>query len=103
MNQAILSIRNQGGCVVIIGNAHHGKTLSIDPFQLNLGKKILGTWGGDNDPDLHFPRYCKLIQHNLLNVDPLITKIYALSDINQALDDLENGKTLRPIINMSLE
>lgn len=102
MHGAILSVKNQGGTVVIIGNAPHGSILNLDPLQFNLGKKILGTWGGDNDPDLHFPKYCKLIEYNLLNVSSLISKIYSLDKINNALDDLEKGVVLRPMIDMSL-
>ena len=102
MNQALESVRCQGGTVVIIGNAHHGKTISIDPKQFNMGKKILGTWGGDNDPDIHFHRYCKLLEHKHLDVSHFVTNKYSLDNINSALDDLENGKSLRPLIDMSL-
>ncbi|MFA6119447.1 MAG: zinc-binding dehydrogenase [Parachlamydiales bacterium] len=102
MNQALLSVRNQGGCVVIIGNAPYGNNLNIDPKQFNLGKKILGTWGGDNDPDLHFSKYCKLIQYGYFNIKPFVNNVYSLDSINLALSDLQNGKALRPIIDMSL-
>jgi len=102
MQQALHSVKPQGGCAIVIGNAHHGKHFSVDPKQFNLGKKLLGTWGGDNNPDIHFPRYCNLIDHNCLNVDHLVTHSYTLHQINEALDDLENGKTLRPIIDMNI-
>lgn len=102
MNQALCSVRNHGGCAVIVGNAHHGQNLSIDPIQFNLGKRLLGTWGGDNQPDIHFPRYCNLIRYGAFQVAPLISQIYSLSQTNQALIDLEMGKTIRPLIDMNL-
>lgn len=102
MDQAIKSIRPQGGTAVIVGNACYGSTISIDPQQFNLGKRILGTWGGDNHPDVHFPRYCNLVRYGNLQVEPLISHTYGLDSINQAIDDLEQGKTLRPIIDMAL-
>lgn len=102
MNQALKSVRNQGGKAVIIGNAHHGSTIPIDPRELNHGKQLLGTWGGDNNPDIHYPRYCNLIRYGGLQANSLISKIYALHQINQALDDLEGGKALRPVIDLSL-
>lgn len=102
MNQALKSVRSQGGAAVIIGNARHGQHLSLDPKELNQGKKILGTWGGDNNPDIHYPRYCNLIRFGQLNPTLLIGKSYPLSKIDQALNDLEQGKVLRPIIDMSL-
>ncbi len=101
MNQALHSVKNQGGKAVIIGNAHHGKFVQIDPKQFNMGKQLLGTWGGDNNPDIHFPRYCNLINHNILNVNHLTNNLYKLQDVNLALKDLEDGKALRPILDMS--
>lgn len=103
MNQALQSVKNQGGCAVIVGNAHHGQMLQIDPKQFNMGKRILGTWGGDNLPDEHFPKYCNLISTNELKISHLTNDLYKLQDVNIALDDLEKGKTFRPIIDLSLQ
>ena len=100
MRQAIQSVRPQGGLAVIIGNAHHGTELSLDPKEFNQGKKILGTWGGDNNPDLHYPRYCSLTHHGKLNLEALTAKTYSLDHIDQALKDLKEGKVLRPLIEM---
>ena len=103
MLQALYSVCNQGGTAVIVGNARYGERLEIDPKQFNLGKRLLGTWGGDNTPDIDYPRYIKLVKSGKLNVKPLISKIYSLSDINDAIDDLESGHVIRPLIDMSLE
>ncbi|NGX56913.1 MAG: Aryl-alcohol dehydrogenase [Candidatus Anoxychlamydiales bacterium] len=102
MEQALIAVKPQGGTAIIIGNAHHGKNISIDPRQFNLGKKLLGTWGGDNNPDIHFPRYCSLIEHNYCSTNHLTAHTYGLDQINSALEDLEKGEVLRPIIDMSL-
>lgn len=98
MRQALACVRPQGGTAVVVGNARHGQTLEIDPRELNQGKRLLGTWGGDNVPDRDFPRYCKLISAGRLNVEPLVSRTYGLHDINAALDDLERGHCARPLI-----
>jgi S-(hydroxymethyl)glutathione dehydrogenase/alcohol dehydrogenase len=103
MLQALQSVRNQGGTAVIVGNARHGEHLELDPHQLNLGKRLLGTWGGDNQPDRDYPRYCELISSGKLNIDLLLSNIYRLTEINEAIGDLETGKALRPLIDMALE
>lgn len=100
--QALQSVRSQGGTVIVIGNAQHGEQAQIDPRQLNMGKRILGTWGGDNVPDQDFPRYCELVANKQINLELFLGKHYRLSEINQAIDDLETGKTIRPLIDMSL-
>jgi S-(hydroxymethyl)glutathione dehydrogenase/alcohol dehydrogenase len=102
MVQALSSVRSQGGVAVIIGNARHGERLELDPRQLNLGKRLLGTWGGDNWPDRDFPRYCKLLRAGKLNLAPMLSEPYRLSEINRALDDLQAGRTVRPLIGMDL-
>jgi S-(hydroxymethyl)glutathione dehydrogenase/alcohol dehydrogenase len=102
MNQAIKSVRPQGGSAVIIGNARQGQHLNLDPKELNQGKRVLGTWGGDNQPDIHYPRYCNLIHYGQLDPKPLIGRSYSLSQIEQAICDLEQGQALRPLIDMSL-
>jgi len=101
MLQAIDVARNQGGTVIIVGNARHGEVLELNPKQFNLGKRLWGIGGGESYPDLDFPRYCKLIKSGNLNLKPILSKIYCLSDINQAIDDLEAGQAIRPLIDMS--
>ncbi|MEI6242999.1 MAG: zinc-binding dehydrogenase [Chlamydiota bacterium] len=102
MDQALQSVRNQGGTAVILGNAHQGELLFIDPKQLNAGKRLLGSWGGENIPDIHFPRYCRFIKEGFLQLDPFSSHTYSLDEADKALEDLENGKVLRPLLDMSL-
>lgn len=100
MRQALACVRAQGGAAVVIGNAPFGEKLEIDPRELNMGKRLFGTWGGDNVPDRDYPRYCKLIVAGKLDVEPLLSRSYRLDEINQALDDLERGEAARPIVQM---
>lgn len=102
MRQALAAVRNQGGTAVVVGNAPHGCLLELDPKQFNLGKRLLGTWGGDNLPDRDFPRYVRLVRDGLLSTAPLTGRSYALADVNRALDDLETRAVARPLLDMSL-
>ena len=74
MKQALACVRQQGGAAVVIGNARFGSTLEIDPRELNMGKRLLGTWGGDNVPDRDYPRYCKLLASGRLDLEPLLSR-----------------------------
>jgi S-(hydroxymethyl)glutathione dehydrogenase/alcohol dehydrogenase len=101
MQQAFYSVKDQGGQAIIIGNAHHGISVNLDPKHFNMGKNLLGTWGGNNNPDIHFSRYCNLVNYNLLNLNSLTNKIYNINQINQAIKDLENGLVNRPLVEMN--
>lgn len=100
MQQALACVRSQGGVAVVIGNAREGETLTIDPKQLNQGKQLRGTWGGDNVPDRDYPRYCKLIEAGRLDLRAILSEPYPLERINEALDALEQGMVGRPLIGM---
>lgn len=100
MQHAFASVRNQGGKAVIVGNAPFGEKLVLDPKQFNMGKSIFGTWGGDNNPDVDFPRYMDLVSSGKIDLKPFISDIYELKDINKSIDDLEESKVIRPLIDM---
>ena len=99
---ALTAVRAQGGRAVVIGNAPKGQTIVLDPWQFNQGKSLLGTWGGDSQPDQDFPKFAELMIEERIDVNPLFSNPYRLENTNDALDDLEGGKLGRPLIDMKL-
>ena len=102
MDQAANSTRQQGGRAVVVGNAAHGKTVSINPGLFNSGRSLLGTWGGDSVPDRDYGRFGKLLSSSRFPVRDLLSKPYRLEEADQALGDLAAGRVGRPLIDMSL-
>ncbi|WP_417792917.1 zinc-binding dehydrogenase [Terasakiella pusilla] len=102
MGLALQSVRPRGGRCVVIGNSKKGDMLSIDPVQFNMGKNLLGSWGGECVPDEDIPQYAQLIRNGDVQVDHLLSNTYALDDINEAVRDLMAGSIGRPIIDMKL-
>ena len=102
MEQALRVVQPRGGRAVVVGNAKFGARMTLDPLELNLGKKLLGTWGGDSDPDRDYARYCSLVASDELKVLPLLESRYPLENVNLALDDLEHGRVLRPLLDMAM-
>ena len=100
METAFRAVRDKGGLCVLAGNLPHGERISLDPFDLIRGKGIVGTWGGETQPDRDIPMYVDLYLFGKLKLDGLITHTYGLDDINQALDNLEQGKVGRALIDM---
>ncbi len=101
MEAAYASVRSGGGLCVIAGNPAHGERMSLDPFDLIRGKRLLGTWGGESDPDRDIPHFAELFMQGILPLQRLITHEYGLAQINAALDDLEHGKVTRALIDMT--
>jgi len=95
---AFKSVKNSGGLCIFASHPQNGDQISIDPYDLICGKQIKGSWGGSSNPDVDIPKFASLYLDGKLPLEKLITRQYTLDQINDALDDLENRKVLRPII-----
>lgn len=94
-------IRKGGGRVYFASHPPERDIIRLDPFELISGKNIFGSWGGGCCPDVDVPRLARSYLTGKFPLEKLITKRYRLEHINEALDDLENGKVFRPLIEMS--
>ncbi len=95
-----------------LSNNIHGKTIlcgvpnppglkiNVDPFPLFYGKRLIGTGGGESNPDVDYQDYANLYASSQLNLDGMITHEYSLSEINEGFDVLRSGDCLRVIITM---
>jgi S-(hydroxymethyl)glutathione dehydrogenase/alcohol dehydrogenase len=95
---AFNSVRRGGGLCVFASHPEQGARLSIDPYELICGKQIRGSWGGGCAPDTDIPRFAELYRQGRLPLEKLLTKRYTLTQINEALDDLEHGRVGRPLV-----
>lgn len=100
MEQAFKIIKNSSGLCVIAGNLQHNQTIQINPYELILGKKIIGTWGGESQIDRDVLLYSKLLKESKINLAPLISHEYKLTQINEAMNLLNEGKSIRCLINL---
>jgi len=100
MRDVLAAVKPQGGSAAIIGNAAFGQTVTLNPQEFNRGKRLLGTWGGDNDPDRDFPRYQKELAEGRISAEALNPTVYSLEQINQALVDFQQQIVTRPLIDM---
>jgi len=93
-------INRNKGKLLFASHPPEGEKIRLSPHELISGKSISGSWGGAIDPDRDIP----ILYHNFISagfpLNSLLTKPYSLSEINKALEDLESGKALRPLIKM---
>lgn len=101
MALAFSSVKTGGGLCVIAGNAVPGRHLKIDPYDLIKGKRLIGTWGGETDMNKDIPLYVNHFLSKRLKLDQLISAEYRLNDMSRLLDDLEQGRIVRGLINMT--
>lgn len=97
---AFHAVRKFGGLCVFASHPQAGARIEIDPYDLICGKRIEGSWGGSTDPDNDIPKLAALYKEGKLPLERFLGRKYRLEQINQALDDLENRKVLRALIEM---
>ncbi len=100
MSSAISIAKPKVGTLVINGNADFGKQMTIDPIQFNMGKKIVGSWGGNSLLDKDIKYYFNLSSSLKINISKEFNSFYKLDNIDKAFNDLKTGKVLRPIIKL---
>jgi S-(hydroxymethyl)glutathione dehydrogenase / alcohol dehydrogenase len=98
---AFRCVKNNGGLCVFASHPQNGDKISLDPYDLICGKQIKGSWGGSSNPDSDIPKFAELYKKGILPLEKLLEKRYSLENINDALDDLENRKVIRPLIEIN--
>ncbi len=98
METAFKSVKDRGGLSILAGNLPAGQKICIDPFDLIKGKRVIGTWGGETDPDRDIRNYVDNFLSEKLNLKFFTSDICRLNKINDAVGDLASGKVNRPLI-----
>jgi S-(hydroxymethyl)glutathione dehydrogenase/alcohol dehydrogenase len=100
IRQMAYNSTTNSGRTIFAGVPHHKETISIDSFPLHFGRRILGSHGGDTQPDIDIPRYIQLYQLGKLKLAEQITHGYCLNEVNQAVAVVQSGAAGRCVISM---
>uniref|UniRef100_A0A5B7B4A0 Putative GroES-like zinc-binding dehydrogenase family protein isoform 2 n=1 Tax=Davidia involucrata TaxID=16924 RepID=A0A5B7B4A0_DAVIN len=100
MQDAFSSSRPGCGKTVILGVEMHGSPLSISPYEILMGRSIMGSVFGGVKAKSDIPIFVKKYLNKELKLDGFITHEVSFQDINKAFDLLIQGKSLRCIIRM---
>ncbi|MCH9627853.1 MAG: Aryl-alcohol dehydrogenase [Chlamydiales bacterium] len=98
MEKAFGSLKAPNGLCVLAGNLPKGEQISIDPFELIRGKRIIGTWGGKSAIDQDVAHYVDLFLNKRIDLSQLITHEVPLDQINHLVDELQAGKVGRGLV-----
>ncbi|GIW56079.1 MAG: alcohol dehydrogenase [Nitrospiraceae bacterium] len=93
------AITRRGGTTVTAGLAHPEQKLALPQVQIVAEERTLkGSYMGSCVPLRDIPRYVALFRAGRLPVDALLSEHVPLDAINEALDRLADGRTVRQII-----
>ena len=79
------------GKLVLVGVPGMGKKIKIHTLPIHFGKKIIGSEGGSSKPSKDIPNIMNIVRYKKINLKQLVSKVYKLDKINEAIKDIRSG------------
>ena len=98
MRQALEACHRGWGTSIIIGVAEAGKEISTRPFQLVTGRNWRGTAFGGAKGRTDVPKIVDWYMNGKIEIDPMITHVLGLDEINKGFDLMHAGESIRSVV-----
>jgi len=98
MRQALEACHRGWGQSIIIGVAPAGAEIATRPFQLVTGRIWKGTAFGGARGRTDVPKIVDWYMEGKIEIDPMITHIMPLGEINKGFDLMHEGKSIRSVV-----
>ena len=98
MRQALECCHRGWGTSVIIGVAEAGKEIATRPFQLVTGRNWRGTAFGGAKGRTDVPKIVDWYMDGKIQIDPMITHVLKLEEINKGFDLMHSGESIRSVV-----
>jgi S-(hydroxymethyl)glutathione dehydrogenase/alcohol dehydrogenase len=98
MRTALEACHKGWGESTIIGVAGAGEEIRTRPFQLVTGRVWRGSAFGGVKGRTELPSYVNKYMSGELKVDPFVTHVVPLQQINHAFDLMREGKSIRTVV-----
>lgn len=98
MRTALECCHRGWGESIIIGVAEAGKEIATRPFQLVTGRVWKGTAFGGARGRTDVPRIVDWYMNGKIAIDPMITHVLSLEEINKGFDLMHAGESIRSVV-----
>ena len=98
MRTALEACHRGWGTSIIIGVAEAGKEISTRPFQLVTGRNWRGTAFGGAKGRTDVPKIVDWYMDGKIAIDPMITHVLTLEEINKGFDLMQAGESIRSVV-----
>ena len=97
IQKAVDALAPRGTCG-IVGASDPTTTVELNlTHMMSAGRSLRGIVEGDSLPDIFIPALIRLYEQGRFPFDRLVT-FYDFDQINQAIDDAEHGRAIKPIV-----
>src|ERR1700694_3093993 len=98
MRQALEACHRGWGQSIAIGVAPSGAEISTRPFQLVTGRVWKGTAFGGARGRTDVPKIVDWYMQGKIEIDPMITHVMPLAEINKAFELMKRGESIRGVV-----
>ncbi len=98
MRDALECTHRGWGVSVVIGVAPAGAEIQTRPFQLVTGRVWKGTAFGGARGRTDVPKIVEWYMSGKIEIDPMITHILTLDEINKGFDLMHRGESIRSVV-----
>src|SRR6187455_953224 len=98
MRTALEACHRGWGTSIVIGVAEAGKEIATRPFQLVTGRNWRGTAFGGAKGRTDVPRIVDWYMDGKIQIDPMITHVLGLEEINKGFDLMHAGESIRSVV-----
>ena len=98
MRTALEACHRGWGVSVVIGVAGAGQEIKTRPFQLVTGRTWKGTAFGGARGRTDVPKIVDWYMDQKIEIDPMITHVLKLDDINKGFELMRDGKSIRSVV-----
>jgi hypothetical protein len=98
MRTALECCHRGWGTSIIIGVAEAGKEIATRPFQLVTGRNWRGTAFGGAKGRTDVPKIVDWYMDGKIEIDPMITHVLPLDEINKGFDLMHAGESIRSVV-----
>ena len=98
MRQALEACHRGWGESVVIGVAPAGAEIATRPFQLVTGRVWRGSAFGGARGSTDVPKIVDWYMDGKIQIDPMITHVLPLEDINKGFELMHSGESIRSVV-----
>ncbi len=98
MRTALEACHRGWGTSIVIGVAEAGREIATRPFQLVTGRNWRGTAFGGAKGRTDVPRIVDWYMDGKIEIDPMITHVLSLDEINHGFELMRAGESIRSVV-----
>lgn len=89
----------RAGTTVLIGQPTENALAGFPPYWIAQDEnRVIGSSYGSTRPMIDFPKVLRLVKHGLLNLESLVSDVWAFERINEAIALVETGRVNRMVL-----